>query len=112
MQIRFKSSKLRKICNESKLAKIEFGKVGGEKLMRRLDELEAGTCLEDIRKLPQARCHELTGDRKGQLSVDLQHPFRLIFEPDHNPIPRKTDGGLNWQEVTTIITIGVEDTHD
>ncbi|MBI5098423.1 MAG: killer suppression protein [Nitrospirae bacterium] len=62
--------------------------------------------------LPQARCHELKGNRKGQLSVDLDHPYRLIFEPANNPIPEKSDGGLEWNNVTKVRIIGMEDTHE
>ena len=61
------------------------------------------------------RCHELTeGRRRGQfhLSVDLDHPYRLIFVPDHDPIPKREDGGLEWSQVTAIKILGVEDTHD
>ena len=56
--------------------------------------------------------HELTkGKRSGKLSVDLDHPYRLIFIPDHDPVPRRDDGGLDWSQVTTIKIVGVEDTH-
>ena len=79
--------------------------------MRRLDELRASDCLEHMRYLKQARCHELKGDREGELSVDLEHPYRLIFKPTENPTPRKSDGGLDWGEVKSITVIGVEDTH-
>jgi hypothetical protein len=64
-----------------------------------------------MRSLPQARCHELKGDRAGQLSVDLVHPYRLIFEPTV-PVPRKPDGGIDWKLVTAVTIIGVEDTHE
>ena len=57
------------------------------------------------------RCHELTGNRKGQLTVDLDHPYRLIFEPNHNPLPQRAEGGLDWKLVTAIEIIGIEDTH-
>lgn len=81
-------------------------------IRRRLDELRAASTLEDIRSLPQTRCHELKGNRAGQLSVDLNHPYRLIFKVAHDPTPRKTDGGLDWSKVTTILILGVEDTHE
>jgi len=29
--------------------------------------------------------HPLTGDLKGTFSLDLEHPLRLLFEPDHDP---------------------------
>ena len=60
---------------------------------------------------PPHRCHELTGNRKGQLSVDVEHPYRLVFEPADNPLPMREDGGLDWGKVTIIKIKGVEDTH-
>jgi len=56
-------------------------------------------------------CHELTGDRKGELAVDVSANYRMIFEPDHDPIPKKEDGGLNWEEVTKIQINEIEDYH-
>ena len=64
-----------------------------------------------MRWLP-GRCHELTGNRKGQLSVDLDGPYRLIFKTAHNPLPRKEDGGLDWERVTAIVVLGVDNTHE
>jgi proteic killer suppression protein len=64
-----------------------------------------------MRHVP-GRCHEVVGNRAGQLSLDLDHPYRLIFEPANDPIPRKDDGGLDWTKVTAVIIIGVEDTHE
>jgi proteic killer suppression protein len=79
--------------------------------MQRLDEIRAANTLEDLRCLPQARCHELVGDRKGQVSVDLNHPYRLIFVPANDPAPTRPDGGLDWGRVTAVLILGVEDTH-
>jgi proteic killer suppression protein len=64
-----------------------------------------------MRKLP-GRCHELKGDRGGQLSLDLDGPYRLIFRPGHDPIPAKGDGGLDWAQVTDIVMLEVVDTHE
>ncbi|GAB6144210.1 hypothetical protein JCM12294_16480 [Desulfocicer niacini] len=74
-------------------------------------ELSAAETLTDITRLPPARCHELTGNRKGQLSVDLEHPYRLLFIPAHNPIPELKDGGLDWSSVSEVEIIGIDDTH-
>ena len=67
--------------------------------------------MEDLRNLPSPRCHELKGNLKGKLSIDLYHPYRLIFEPADDPIPQKEDGGLDWTRVTSVKIIGVKDTH-
>ena len=79
-------------------------------MRRRLDDLDAADSLEDMRNVP-GKCEELKGDRKGQLSVRLDGGYRLIFVPEHDPIPRKSDGGLDWKRVTAIKVIEVEDYH-
>ena len=112
MNIIFKSNRLRKVCNERDRARRQYGRQMGDLLMKRLDELRAADNLEITRSLPQARCHELTGYQKGQLSVNLRFPYRLIFVPADNPIPKLPDGGLDWGGVKSIKIIGVEDTHD
>ena len=74
-------------------------------------ELQAAENLAVISHLPPARCHELVGNRAGQFSVDLKHPFRLLFEPDHDPVPQKADGAIDRTLVTAIIIVEIADTH-
>ena len=59
---------------------------------------------------PPYRCHELTGNRKGMLSLDLDGPYRLI-KPNIDPLPQRPEGGLDWYQVIAIEITGVEDTH-
>lgn len=80
-------------------------------IRRRLDDLKAAPYLEVMRHLP-GRCHELKGDCAGQLSLDLDGPYRLLFRPAYNPPPAKPDGGLDWTRVIAVIIVGVVDTHD
>ena len=88
MVILFKTAKLDKEYNNENLMVKRFGARRATLLKRRLNELHAASSLGVLRSLPQTRCHELKGNRKGQLSVDLDHPYRLIFEPADNPIPK------------------------
>jgi len=111
MDIGFQSKKFEKICNTQKLLLKEFGEEQSEKIRRRLDELRATDNLQDISHLPPPRCHELSGNRKGTFSVDLRHPYRLLFEPAETPIPLKEDGGIDLEQVHAITILGVEDTH-
>jgi len=110
MDILFKAKRLRKQCTEERVMVKTWGKREGNLIRRRLDQLHAAETLEVMRHLP-GRCHELTADRAGQLSLDLVHPYRLIFEPADEPPPRKADGGLDWSGVTAVCILGVEDTH-
>jgi proteic killer suppression protein len=74
-------------------------------------ELKAADTLSDISHLPPARCHEMTGNRAGQFSVDLEHPYRLLFVPANAPIPCPEGGGFDREQVTEIEIIEVADTH-
>jgi plasmid maintenance system killer protein len=111
MEIYFRTRRLKKLCSKGAVAKKELGVKMASKLQQRLMELSAAETLADISKLPPARCHELTGDRKGQLSVDLEHPYRLLFVPANKPVPKEEDGGLDWEQVTEIEIIGIVDIH-
>ena len=73
--------------------------------------LSSATCLADIPVNKPERCHELSGKRKGTYAVDLKHPYRLVFNPAQDPVPRKDDGGIDLHRVISIRSIGVEDYH-
>jgi plasmid maintenance system killer protein len=114
MDISFRNAKLAKSFNEGKELERVHGPLRAKKIRIRMNELRAAQSLMDFwpPKSPPGRCHELTeGQRAGQLSVDLDHPYRLIFVPDHDPVPVHGEGGLDWSKVTAIKILGVEDTH-
>jgi len=110
VEIVFGSKKIEELCNDPKIRQREFGTNRARRLARRLDDLRAAETLEVMRGLP-GRCHELKADRAGRLSLDLDHPYRLLLEPAYTPAPLKPDGGLDWVAVRAIRIIGIEDTH-
>jgi len=111
MEITFKNKRFHKICHSGKELVKAYGKICARRIRARLDDLQAAGNLEAFRTLP-GRCHELTGDKKGQLSLDLEHPLRLIFEPSNEEMNKKDDGGMDWKLITAVEIIDVEDTHD
>lgn len=111
MNLSYKTRRLKKqLTNPKELAKKSYEKFA-RKVNQRIKELTDADNLANMRTLPAARCHELTGDRKGALAVSISGNYRLIFVPKQNPIPRKADGGLNWKEVTQIQINKIEDYH-
>lgn len=56
-------------------------------------------------------CHPLAADRKGQWAVSLWGQFRLVFVPDHDPMPLLDDGGIDTTLVTKILITEVVDYH-
>ena len=111
MEITFKNAKLQEVCSSEKRRIKKFGKICSDRIMARLDDLQAANTLADFRFLP-GRCHELKGDRKGQLTLDIEHPLRLVFKPSNDGIQNRKEGVLNWNLVTAVEIVDVEDTHD
>lgn len=111
MDITFSSEKLRDECTIERERLRTYGKIRGKALGRRMDDLNAADNLGVMRNLP-GRCHVLTGDRAGQFALDVGQPYRLIFEPEHDPIPTLDDGGFDWDRITAIRILEVIDYHD
>ena len=113
MEITFATKKLGKQLNESKAMITVHGPKRAKKLMIVMASLHAAPNLGIFAPpySPPNRCHELTGNFKGVLSVDLNHPYRLLFRPANNPVPMRAEGGLDWSKVTEIEIVKVENTH-
>ncbi|HKZ41835.1 MAG TPA: hypothetical protein VJ044_12795 [Candidatus Hodarchaeales archaeon] len=112
MDIIFRTTKLAKECNEFRLLQKVYGERRAKLIRRRLDELRAANSLIDISHLPPPRMHPLKGERQGQISLDLDHPYRLLITVANNPVPKKDNGSINLSKVTAVMILGVEDTHD
>jgi proteic killer suppression protein len=114
LDIYFKSTKIAKQFNEGVLLDKIHGVNRAKKIKLRMSELRAAENLGVF--LPPysgpSRCHELVGNRKGQLSMDLDHPYRLLFKPANEPVPRLENGGLDWSNVIAVEIQGIEDTHE
>ncbi|MBD3338868.1 MAG: system killer suppression protein [Candidatus Lokiarchaeota archaeon] len=111
MDITFKNDKLKKIFNSKKELIRKFGNENAKFIMLRMAVLSAANCLDDVPIDKPDRCHQLKGDRKGDFAVDIKQPFRLIFRPNHDPVPKKDDGGIDLKNVTAIKILEVRDYH-
>lgn len=110
MNIGFRTKRLQKTCSNLKEGERKLGSECAKKLRLRMADLQAAQCLEDCRNLP-GRLHELKGDRAGELAFDLKQPHRLVLVPDHDPVPEKESGGINWTLITDILIHEIEDYH-
>lgn len=112
MVILFAKSKLQKeFSDDNKLTQAR-GSRQAKLIRQRLSELKAANTLADIWTLPAARCHELTEDRKGTISLDLDYPYRLLISVGGDSVEYRPDGGLVHDSVTTVIIEGVVNTHE
>jgi plasmid maintenance system killer protein len=80
-------------------------------LQNRLTTLAVAENLSDVPIGPPDWLEQLKGDRDEQFSVVLTRNWRLIFEIDHDPIPRREDGGIDLENVTAIRLVEVVDYH-
>ena len=110
MDITFDNNKLKKYANNDSQAIKKLGSKRATLYKQRLDDLSDSETLEDIRYLP-GNYHELKGNRKGQWACDLDHPYRLIFEPQEDPIPTNDSGQYIWIEIKGVEIIEIVDYH-
>jgi len=111
VQVSFTNKKLAKLLNSEKEIVKANGADNGRRIARRLQNIVDASNLAELAKIPQTRVHQLTGDRNEQISVDVKHPYRLLLICGDEEPPRKSDGGLDWNKITKVIVIGIEDTH-
>jgi proteic killer suppression protein len=110
IEIDWSDRKLEKQCSSDKAGLRHFGKDHWSLLRRRLDALTAAATLKDMDGVP-GNCHALTADRAGEFAVSLWGPYRLIFVPNHDPVPTLDDGGIDRSLVTRISITEVADYH-
>lgn len=80
-------------------------------IMMRMAVLRAAHSITLVPITRPDRRHQLGGDRDEQFAVDLVYPFRLVFEANHEPVPRRKDGGIDTDQVTAIRILEVIDYH-
>jgi proteic killer suppression protein len=110
MKIDFKNNFLKKCANNDSFRVTKMGNIRSTLFKRRLDELASAETLESVRYLP-GHYHELINTRKGQWSVDLDQPYRLIFEPQETPIPVDKNGVYIWNDIKSIYIIEIINYH-
>lgn len=113
MDITFASPKLEALSNSHKELVRAYGIDRAKKIQRRLIDLRAFTRLSDVPNTPPFRCHLLKGNLAGKFAIDTIHPYRIIFEPAHNPVPLLPDGSIDKTQITAIRILDInKDYHD
>ena len=111
MDISFRTRKLERTFKTAEALQKAFGTRMAKVMMTRMAVLRAAGNLALVPATPPDRRHQLGGDRKEQFAVDLVNPYRLLFEANHEPLPRKDDGGIDTAQVTAITIREVVDYH-
>ena len=109
VELTFATPRVQRLFESEKELRRAHGDRCAKKLASRLADLRAATTLEEFRRLP-GRCHELDGERQGQLALELEGGKRLIFAPSGSDVHR-ADGGLDWKLVEGVRVVEVVDYH-
>lgn len=110
MDITFANRKLEKWANNFALAQRKLGNERAIKHHQRLGDMRDVESFDNLQSLP-GNFHNLSGDRNGQWSCYLDHPYRLIFEPAEKPIPTNEHGTPILSEITIVEIIEIVDSH-
>jgi len=110
LDIEFRTTRLKKDCEDSSRARARWGSRSAAIIMRRLVQVAAAQCLCDLTHEPPLRRHRLSGKREGQYSMDICDGLRLILQPLH------ADGSPDLtsapSRVTRVRIVEVVDYHD
>ena len=79
MEIKFRTRKLEKQYANHREAEKAYGKDVACKFILRVNIIKTARDIEELKKMPGLRCHELKGNRKGRWAVKLTGFYRLIF---------------------------------
>lgn len=110
MDITFANKKLEKLANNFGLAQRKMGNDRATKYHQRLGDMRDVESYNDLQSLP-GNFHNLSGDRNGQWSCSLDHPYRLIFEPGVQPVPTNEHGTPVLTEMKIVYIIEIVDYH-
>lgn len=108
MDVYYLGHKLADVCASERRMIRAYGPIRAKRLGARLQQLRVAETLQDL-TLVTNRCHELKGDRAGTLALDLDGPYRLLFEP----VSWITDGQgrLDWSAVKAVVITEIIDYH-
>ena len=117
MEITFKHRKLKKIFAlkgpelKRELYK-KYGKENARQIMRVVAYLRDAASLAQVPHEKPFRRHMLSAEHEGKFAVDLKGQWRLLFEPNHDPLPRKAGRNeLDLGRITAINILDVVDYH-
>lgn len=110
MNITFADNKLRKYANDNRLAVRKMGAQRARLYQRRLEDMADVESFAELKELP-GNYHQLTENRKDQWACDLDQPYRLIFEPSEDPIPKDQHGNQILIEIKSLEILEIENYH-
>lgn len=111
MEVSFATTRLSRVFNSQSALAQTYGARRAEAIINRVTALRRFLTLSQVPTAPPFRRHQLIGNRDEQYAVNIDAQFRILFVPDHAPIPRRSDGGIDTDRVTAITITEITDYH-
>src|SRR6266536_2335051 len=122
MLVEIPNNKLKRSIENDSERQRRYGKEMAKKIQLMMGALVAAQTVGDFWPpySPPERCHELKGELVGKFSMDLTHPYRLLFKPATTQAQlsirdqanaESGDQKARWHSIDSIEIVGVEDTH-
>ncbi|MFA9371002.1 MAG: type II toxin-antitoxin system RelE/ParE family toxin [Labilibaculum antarcticum] len=110
MNITFANKQIEKLANNISKAQKKLGHERANKFHQRLGELYDAESFAELEFLP-GHYHSLKSNRNGQWACNLDHPYRLIFEPNPQPVPCNEHGTPILSEMKIVDIVEITDYH-
>jgi 3-oxoacyl-ACP reductase-like protein len=108
LELAFATKTLREICESEVKASRELGVRVAEKLKRRLADLRAASCVNDL----VAGRRRTRSSRNRQMALNLNKSSKIILCSNHNTTPILESGNVDWSKVTRVKILRIEGAHD
>jgi len=112
MTITYATAKLESEFKDERQLLRSRGKNQAQKIQLRLSIIISADHFGILRPPTPGKFHPLHENKAGWIACHLDEPYRLIFEPDHKPLPMLAAGGLDWNRVTQVKILGVLNYHE
>ena len=96
------SRKMLKLLQDGRALRAKFGQRRAENIEMRLQRMHDAETLADVAAVSSFQFHELTGDRRGQLSISVLNNYKMVFVCNESPIPRTSDGALDLKQIKAV----------
>lgn len=110
MNITFADKKLKKFANNKGSAIQKMGAIRAKLYQKRLQDMADANSFDDLKNLP-GNYHQLTENRKDQWACSLDQPYRLIFQPGEDPIPKDEHGNQILKEIKLVEILEIANYH-
>lgn len=109
LEITFAKPQLAKLLADSSRMRQKYGATAATNIPIRIGAIRDAKNLETMVRL--GNLHPLRHKDHGKFAVSVDRQRRLVFAPDHDPVPTLADGGIDRRRVTRVTILQITDYH-